>query len=122
MSKFAQKNIYELQRLKQGNAKNSSKATVKEPMKSSNYTLKGKCSNCGNQIKGLTSDDKWTYDKAFQKYKDNTKKFKEAKPIQERVAETKERNKDKTYFVNSQIYTRRSPRNKNEKCLSKKWC
>ena len=50
-----------------------------------------------NLIKGLTSDNKRTYEKTFKKYKDNINKFKEIKPIKERIAEIKEQNKDKTY-------------------------
>ena len=118
MSKFIQRNINELKRLKQNNTKNSSKATVKRVDEIIKLYTERKISNVAtaeNLIKGLTSDDKRTYEKAFQKYKDNINKFKEAKPIKERIAETKERKKDKTYFINFQIYTWRSPRNEKMK-------
>jgi len=114
MSKFIQRNINELKRLKQSNTKNSNKATVKRVDEIIKLYTERNISNVAtaeNLIKGLTSDDKRTYDKAFQKYKDNINKFKEAKPIKERIGETRERNKDKTYFINFQIYTWRSPRN-----------
>ena len=118
MSKFIQRNINELKRLKQNNTKNSSKATVKRVDEIIKLYTERKISNVAtaeNLIKGLTSDDKRTYEKAFQKYKDNINKFKEAKPIKERIAETKERKKDKTYFIYFQIYTWRSPRNEKMK-------
>ena len=118
MNKFVQRNINELKRLKQRNTKNSNKATVKRVEEIIKLYTERNISNVAtaeNLIKGLTSDDKRTYEKAFQKYKDNINKFKEAKPIKERIAETKERKKDKTYFINFQIYTWRSPRNEKMK-------
>ena len=118
MNKFVQRNINELKRLKQRNTKNSNKATVKGVEEIIKLYTERNISNVAtaeNLIKGLTSDDKRTYEKAFQKYKDNINKFKEAKPIKERIAETKERKKDKTYFINFQIYTWRSPRNEKMK-------
>ena len=123
MSKFIQRNINELNRLKQSNTKNSNKATVKRVDEIIKLYTERKISTVAtaeNLIKGLTSDDKRTYEKAFKKYKDNINKFKETKPIKERRAETKEKKRDKTYFVNFQIYTWRSPRN--EKCFFKEWC
>ena len=77
MSKFIQRNINELKRLKQSNTKNSNKATVKRVDEIIKLYSERNISNVAtaeNLIKGLTSDDKRTYDKAFQKYKDNIKK------------------------------------------------
>ena len=59
-----------------------------------------------NLIKGLTSSNKKTYDKAFQKYKDNIKEFKEKKPLNERLKEAR----DKTYFISFLLYTTREPK------------
>ena len=77
MSKFVQRNINELKRLKQSNTKNSNRATVKRVDEIIKLYTERNISNVAtaeNLIKGLTSDDKRTYDKAFQKYKDNIKK------------------------------------------------
>ena len=98
MSKFIQRNINELNRLKQSNTKNSNKATVKRVDEIIKLYTERKISNVAtaeNLIKGLTSDDKRTYEKAFKKYKDNINKFKETKPIKERIAETKEKKRTK---------------------------
>lgn len=54
-------------------------------------------------IKGLTSPDKKVYDKTVQKYKENIKKFKEPKPLRERMAETKKRNKKKNIYCRLSI-------------------
>ena len=94
MNKFIQRNINELNRLKQSNAKNSNKAIMKRIDEIIKLYIERKISNVAtakNLIKGLTSDNKRIYEKIFKKYKDNINKFKEIKPIKERIAETKEK-------------------------------
>ena len=103
-----------------------------------NFILKRKLSNVAtaeNYIKGLTSTDKKVYDKTIQKYKDNIKKIKDTKPLNERMAEARAkeeedkagikqyrktkgveyrktkgnelraRDKAKTYFIQFMLYT-----------------
>ena len=99
MNKFVQRNINDLKRLKQKNvSENTSQANKKRIDELIKLYSNRKITNVAtaeNLIKGLTSDNKKTYDKAFQKYKDNIKKFKESKPLNQRMAETKERKKKK---------------------------
>ena len=114
MNKFVQRNINDLKRLKQKNvSENTSQANKKRIDELIKLYSNRKITNVAtaeNLIKGLTSDNKKTYDKAFQKYKDNIKKFKESKPLNQRMAETKERKKKKTYLINFMLYTIRDPK------------
>ena len=48
-----------------------------------------------NYIKGLISTDKKVYDKTIQKYKDNIKKIKDTKPLNERMTEARAKTKKK---------------------------
>ena len=68
-----------------------------------------------NLIKGLTSSNKKVYDKAFQKYKDGIKDFKEKQPLNQRMAETKKRKKKNTYLVSFYLYQRGSPEERKQK-------
>ena len=114
MNKFVQRNINDLKRLKQKNvSENTSQANKKRIDELIKLYSNRKITNVAtaeNLIKGLTSDNKKTYDKAFQKYKDNIKKFKESKPLNQRMSEAKERKKKKTYLINFMLYTIRDPK------------
>ena len=119
MNKFVVSNISQLKKLKQKSIGDTTtqvnKKRIDEIIKL--YTER-KISNVAaaeNLIKGLTSSNKKVYDKAFQKYKDNINKFKEAKPLKERMAETKKRKQKNTYFVNFDLYTVRQPKSQKMK-------
>ena len=110
MNKFVESNIITLKKLKRKSITNSTTQANKKRIDDiiKLYTER-KISNVAtaeNLIKGLTSSNKKVYDKAFQKYKDNIKKFKEAKPLKERMQEARTRNanKEKTYFISFQLY------------------
>ena len=55
-------------------------------------------SYCWKSYQGLTSSNKKVYDEAFQKYKDSIKELKEKQPLNQRMAETKKRKKEKHLF------------------------
>ena len=133
MSKFLQRNISELNKLKRNSTQNANNATKKRVDEIIKLYTERKLSNVAtaeNYIKGLTSTDKKVYDKAVQKYKDNSKKIKDTKPLNERMAEAKAKNeeedeagikqyrkpkgnelsaryKTKTYFIQFMLYTAR---------------
>ena len=97
-----ERNINELKKLKR---KQVNDRTTKTNIKRIDEIIKlytdRKISNVAtaeNLIKGLTSSDKKVYDKTFQKFKDNIKKFKETKPLNERMNEAKKRNVKKNIF------------------------
>ena len=96
MSKFLQRNINELSKLKRNSTQNANNATKKRVDEIVKLYTERKLSNVAtaeNYIKGLTSTDKKVYDKAFQKYKDNIKKIKDTRPLNERMAEARANNK-----------------------------
>ena len=62
-----------------------------------------------NLIKGLSSDSKKVYDKAFQKYKDSIVVLKGRQPLNQRMAESRKRKRKNTYLINFFLYTRRKP-------------
>ena len=98
MSKFLQCNINELNKLKRNSTQNANNATKKRVDEIVKLYTERKLSNVAtaeNYVKGLTSTDKKAYDKAFQKYKDNIKKIKDTKPLNERMAEARANNKKK---------------------------
>ena len=110
MNKFVESNIITLKKLKRTSITNSTTQANKKRLDDiiKLYTER-KISNVAtaeNLIKGLTSSNKKVYDKAFQKFKDNIKKFKDAKPLKERMQEARTRNanKEKTYFISFQLY------------------
>ena len=115
MNKIIQGNLGKLKRLKQKNISDSTsqanKKRIDEIIKLYGERRITNITTAENFIKGLTSDNKRTYDKTFQKYKDDIKKFKESKPLNKRMNEAKEKNKEKTYLINFQIYTWRQPKN-----------
>lgn len=108
MTKFLERKISYLKGLKQKNTTNTTtKATKKRLDEIITLYADRKISNittAENLIKGLTSSNKKIYDKAFQKYKDNIKEFKEKKPLNERLKEAK----DKTYFISFLLYYSRT--------------
>ena len=121
MSKFLQRNINELNKLKRNstqNANNATKKRVDEIVKLYTERKLSHVATAENYIKGLTSTDKKVYDKAFQKYKDNMKKIKDTKPLNQRMTETRSkkeeeegkeykkrgRKKRNTYFVMYDLY------------------
>ena len=115
MNKFLERKVSYLKGLKQRNTTNTTtKATKKRLDEIIKLYTDRKISNIAtaeNLIKGLTSSNKKTYDKAFQKYKDNIKEFKEKKPLSERLQEAK----DKTYFISFMLFTTRTPKSGNMK-------
>ena len=48
-------------------------------------------------IKGLTSENKKVYDKALQKYKDSVKDLTERQPLNQRMAEARQRKEKHTH-------------------------
>ena len=61
-------------------------------------------STAENLIKGLLSTNKRTYDKAFQKFKDNIDKWNGAETLSKRLTEAKKKKQKKTYFVEYLLY------------------
>ena len=109
MSKFIASNIIQLQKLKQKSITSTTTQTNKKRIDEliKLYTQR-KISNVAtveNLIKGLTSSNKQQYDKTFKKYKENISKYKETKPLNERMNESKKRKRNRTYFVDFQLYT-----------------
>ena len=108
-NKFVERNISELKKLKHKQiTDNTTKATQKRIDEIIKLYTERKISNVAtaeNLIKGLTSTNKKIYDKTFQTYKDNIQKFKETKPLKERMGEAKRRKVKKTYFVEFLLYT-----------------
>ena len=97
MSKFLQRNINELNKLKRNSTQNANNATKKRVDEIIKLYTERKLSNVAtaeNYIKGLTSTDKKVYDKTIQKYKDNIKKIKDTKPLNERMAEARAKNEE----------------------------
>ena len=118
MSKFIASNLNQLKRLKAKNIEGATKANVKRIDEIIKLYGERKISNIAtaeNLIKGLTSSNKRVYDKAFQKYKDSIKEFKEKKPLNQRMAETKKRKKKNTYLVSFQLYKRGLPAERKQK-------
>ena len=121
MSKFLQRNINELNKLKRNSTQSANNATKKRVDEIIKLYTERKLSNVAtaeNLIKGLTSTDKKVYDKAFQKYKDNIKKIKDTKPLNQRMTETRAKKEEegrvykprgvrakKTYFIQFMLYT-----------------
>ena len=97
MSKFLQRNINELNKLKRNSTQTANNATKKRVDEIVRRYTERKLSNVAtaeNYIKGLTSTDKKVYDKAFQKYKDNIKKIKDTKPLNQRMTETRSKKEE----------------------------
>ena len=97
MSKFLQRNINELNKLKRNSTQNANNAIKKRVDEIIKLYTERKLSNVAtaeNYIKGLTSTDKKVYDKTIQKYKDNIKKTKDTKPLNERMAEARAKNEE----------------------------
>ena len=55
------------------------------------------------------------YDEAFQKYKDSIKELKEKQPLNQRMAETKKRKKEKHLFKSFYLYKRGAPEERKQK-------
>ena len=119
MNKFVVSNINQLKKLKQKSigdtTTQANKKRLDEIIKLYTERKISNVATAENLIKGLTSSNKKVYDKAFQKYKDNINKFKEAKPLKERMAETKKRKQKNTYFVTFDLYTVRQPKSQKMK-------
>ena len=128
MSKILRSNINNLKKLKEKDPTGMTKANknrTDEVIKLYTDRRISSIATAENLIKGLTSTNKKVYDKAFQKYKDNIKKFKEAKPLSKRVEETRTQKQEEgkvykkrgakprknTYLVNFNLYTIRNPQN-----------
>ena len=97
MSKFLQRNINELNKLKRNSTQSANNATKKRVDEIIKLYTERKLSNVAtaeNYIKGLTSTVKKVYDKTIQKYKDNIKKIKDTKPLNERMAEARAKNEE----------------------------
>ena len=121
MSKFIRSNLIQLNHLKDKVAEGANKTTQKrinEIIKLYQERKIGNIATAENLIKGLTSKNKKTYEKAFKQYKDTIPKTKKAKPLNERLAETKSQS---TYLINFQLYTTRKPRNEKVKPAFKKF-
>ena len=105
---FVVKNISDLNKLKNksvsDNTSKTNKKRIDEVIKLYTQRKISNVATAENLIKGLTSSNKKTYDKTLQKYNDNIKKFKDAKPLKERMGEAKKRNQKNTYFVPYVLY------------------
>ena len=111
MSKFIRSNLVKLNQLKDKVSEGANKTTQKrinEIIKLYQERKIGNIATAENLIKGLTSKNKRTYEKAFKQYKDTIPNIKKEKPLNERLAETKSQN---TYLINFQLYTTRKPKN-----------
>ena len=118
MNRLILRNLNDLRTLKRENIEGATKANVKRIDEIIKLYGERKISNIAtaeNLIKGLTSSNKKVYDKAFQKYKDSIKEFKEKKPLNQRMAETKKRKKKNTYLVSFQLYKRGVPEERKQK-------
>ena len=120
MSKALERNIGYLTVLRRKSSRTAKPSDLRKIDRVVNLYTERKISNvttAENLIKGLTSTDTKVYDKAYQKYKDNIKKFKENKPLNQRMAEVraykeaegkeyKKRGmkKKNTYFVTCDLY------------------
>ena len=121
MNKFIQSNLVKLNHLKDKVSEGANKATQKridEIIKLYQERKIGNIATAENLIKGLTSKNKRTYEKAFEQYKDTIPKIKKSRPLNERLAETKSQN---TYLINFQLYTTRKPRNEKVKPAFKRF-
>ena len=95
MNKFWVRNISELKKLKGKRINDkTTKATKKRIDEIIELYTERKIANVAtaeNYIKGLTSDNKRIYDKTFEKYKSTIQKFKEQKPLNKIMEETKKK-------------------------------
>ena len=93
MSKFIQANLNNLKKLKErttGDVNKTTKKRVDEIIKLYGDRKISNIATAENLIKGLTSKNKKTYDKAFTKYNEQIKDLKKkGKPLKERMAETR---------------------------------
>ena len=109
MSKFVERNISELKKLKRKQINDkTTQANKKRIDEIIRFYIERKLPNVAtaeNYTKGLTSTNKKVYDNTFQKHKDNISKLKETKPLKERMAEAKKKKEKKTYFVDYMLYT-----------------
>ena len=118
MNKFLVRNISELKKLKGKRINDkTTKATKKIIDDIIELYTERKISNVAtaeNYIRCLTSDNKRVYDKIWEPYKSTIQKFKEQKPLNKRLEETKKK-QNNTYFINFEVFTTRKPVNeKNE--------
>ena len=103
MNKFIQRNINQLKRQKNRSIEKATKATVKRIDEIIKLYTERKISNkttADNVIKGLTSENKKVYDKALQKYKDSVKDLTERQPLNQRMAEARQRKEKHTHTAN----------------------
>ena len=92
MSKALERNIGYLTVLRRKSSRTAKHSDLKKIDRVINLYTERKISNvttAENLIKGLTSTDTKVYDKTYQKYKDNIKKFKDNKPLNQRMAEAR---------------------------------
>ena len=111
MSKFIQRNVRQLKQLKRELATDVNKTTnnkLDQIVKFYEQRKIGNVATAENLIKGLTSQNKTRYNNALKKYNSNLSEWEKAKPLGERIRET--RNSD-TYLINFQLYTTRKPKN-----------
>ena len=121
MNKFIQSNLVKFNQLKDKVSEGANKTTQKrinEIIKLYQERKIGNIATAENLIRGLTSKNKRTYQKAFKQYKDTMPNIKKSKPLNERLAETKSQN---TYLINFQLYTTRKPRNEKVKPAFKRF-
>ena len=111
MSKFIRSNLIQLNQLKDKVFEGANKTTQKRISKIIKLYQERKIRNIAtaeNLIKGLTSKNRKTYDKALKQYNDIISKLKEDES-------------QNTYLINFQLYTTRKPRNEKVKPAFKKF-
>ena len=92
MSKFIQSNVRQLKQLKRELATDVNQTKNNKLNQIVNFYEQRKIGNVAtaeNLIKGLTSQNNARYNKALKKYNDNLSEWKAAKPLNERIQETK---------------------------------
>ena len=138
MPKALERNIGYLTVLRRKSSRTAKHSDLKKIDRVINLSTEMKISivtTAENLIKGLTSTDTNVCDKTYQQYKDNIKKFKENKPLNQRMAEARKKKekggelkidndpgpraeKGKTYFVQFMLYI---SRHKDSKTIKSKY-
>ena len=108
MDKFVEKHIRDLKKLRD---KNITARTTQATKKIIDQIIQlytdrriARVSTAESLIKGLLSTDKRTYDKAFEKFRENIDKWKGSETLSKRLTEAKKKKQKKTYFIEFLIY------------------
>lgn len=105
MDKFVEKHIRDLKKLRD---KNVTARTPQTTIKRIDQIIKlytdrriARVSTAESLIKGLLSTDKRTYDKAFDKFKQNIDKWKGSETLSKKITEAKKKNQKKLILLNT---------------------